>query len=85
MNNTISPQLVQIVHQEKIQKLEREIEMARIAKEQRSWIKAGPEEQSWYAQAVQWVRVKLFNRAPAYEQAAVQRETIQEPCTGVPC
>ncbi len=87
MFSPVSPEFVHIIHQDKVRELEREIELARIAKEQRS-LEAGSaveQRQTWYAQTSQWIKEKLFSRVSASERPSSQPETIAEPCTGVPC
>lgn len=86
MMNPISPQFVYVIHKEKERELERQIELLRIAKEQRAAEVVGSLEpgRSWYDQAVQWMKGMLFNRASLSERAS-QQETFEQPCPVVPC
>ncbi len=82
MMNPISPQFVYMIQTQTERELEREIELARIARERGSF----EQQPSWFAQAAQRVNALLFHRAPARALAG-QPATVAEPCNcqGVPC
>ncbi len=78
----VSPQFVHMIQKQKERELEREIELARIARERGSF----DQRPSWFAQAAQWVSALIFRRAPA-QALAGQPEAGVEPCNcqSVPC
>ncbi len=77
MFSPVSPQFVYMIQKEKERDLEREIELARVARERGT----SEQPQAWYAQAAQWVNTMFFHRAP------VQMQPVADPCNcqGVPC
>lgn len=83
MNNPISPQSVYLIHKEKEEALERQIQWELAAKE-RGALKEDSFEfaaalKEWRVKAAQWVEGKFFSRARSHQK------TIPEPCPGVPC
>ncbi len=78
----VSPQFVYMIQKQKERELEREIELARIARERGIY----EQRPSWFAQAAQRVNALLFHRTPARVLAG-QPEVGVEPCSceGVPC
>lgn len=87
MFNPISPEVIYVIHQDKIKALEREIELIRIAKEQRAAgiVVSLEHKPAWYARTYQWMKEKLYNRAPVSERASSQQKTFEEPCPVTPC
>jgi hypothetical protein len=82
MMSPVSPQFVYLIHKENERELVRQIELERDARQRGALEEVGALDpiRAWYAQAAQWMKAKLFNRAPE------SQETIfQEPCPGVPC
>ncbi len=84
MITPIDPRSLKIMHDEKIGKLEREIEMRRMVAERREAgisFESGP---AWYARAAQWMQAKLsFGRHAASQPKPV--EVVSQPCPSTPC
>lgn len=75
MFNPISPEVINVIHQDKIRELERQIELIRIAKEQRGM----EQTPSRINQAAAWMRERVLRRA------AEPQLKLEEPCPTTPC
>lgn len=77
----INPQLVAVIHKEKIENLERQAAFARRAKAMRAYpTSAQPYSESWFAQAAQWVKAQLAPQAKASVPQTGAPKTAEEPC-----
>ncbi len=78
----INPQLVAVIHKEKIENLERQAEFARRAKIMRAYQAsiAQPYSESWFAQAAQWVKAQLAPQAKASVPQTGAPKAAEEPC-----
>ncbi len=80
----LDPRTVYAIHQEKVQKLERDIALARAVAERRAAGSSFEPQPAWYVRAGQWIQAKLsFGRHAS--QPAVEAVVAQKPCTDSPC
>jgi len=73
MFSLVSPEFVYMIHQEKVKELEREIALARVAREQRGAETSDPVQpgRAWYAQVSGWLKARTIRHTRLNKRASL--------------